>query len=536
MPVDVDPGPGRGAGRAARSRSRPTRGPPRPRPRSRSSWAALVATLSSPPLTASTSMPSAARDPQHLVDGVVHRVLQGDDAVAAVGRGVPAPGAGQRRGQPAAVAPARAVAAEPRLEQDDAQGGVGLLEVVRRPEAGEAAADDADVGVPVAGQGRPRRREPDAAPPERHVPVDHGREAIGPARRRLRTAATRGSRRSRRSAPVARPGPGRPPAAAARSARRPRGRSRALEHPPQVQLGAATSPGSPRTVAPQRDRSPAATRRNHAAVRRPGRVDVDDEGRAAAPDQPAQLAQPGLAARPEEVRPPGLGDVDAGVRAAAPAGPCPAAPGRWPARPSGAGPARPAAGAARPRRPARPARPAAGGGSPSRSRRRAPSRRPSRGPRPSPPRRRRPGRPRGSPARTSAGGPRCWGSAARPQAREPLPRLGFAPPPQQPRAARLGGQGRRVHQQRQQGPAAVAAGRLDDGQVGHAVLGQLVVRRVAHQLAQLALVGAEDRLPADVGLGVAAAVPVEVVAARPPAAPVVLRDRGLQVASCRPGA
>ena len=77
--------------------------------------------------------------------------------------------------------------------------------------------------------------------------------------------------------------------------------------------------------------------------------------------------------------------------------------------------------------------------------------------------------------------------------------------------------------------AAVAAGRLDDGQVGHAVLGQLVVRGVAHQLAQLGLVGAEDRLAADVRLGVAAAVPVQVVAARAPAAPVVLGDRGLEV-------
>ena len=52
---------------------------------------------------------------------------------------------------------------------------------------------------------------------------------------------------------------------------------------------------------------------------------------------------------------------------------------------------------------------------------------------------------------------------------------------------------------------------------------------VAHQLAQLAGVAAEDRLAADVGLGVARAVPVEVVAARTPAPAVVLGDADLQV-------
>ena len=66
-------------------------------------------------------------------------------------------------------------------------------------------------------------------------------------------------------------------------------------------------------------------------------------------------------------------------------------------------------------------------------------------------------------------------------------------------------------------------------QVGLAAAGQHVVRRLAHQLDQLGGVGQVDRLDADVRLGVAGAVPVEVVAAGTPAAPVVLADRHLDV-------
>ena len=53
-------------------------------------------------------------------------------------------------------------------------------------------------------------------------------------------------------------------------------------------------------------------------------------------------------------------------------------------------------------------------------------------------------------------------------------------------------------------------------QVRLAVLDQLVVRRLAHQRDQLGLVGDVQRLAADVRLGVAGAVPVQVVAARRP--------------------
>src|SRR5690242_5381386 len=62
-----------------------------------------------------------------------------------------------------------------------------------------------------------------------------------------------------------------------------------------------------------------------------------------------------------------------------------------------------------------------------------------------------------------------------------------------------------------------------------AVLHQCRVALRAHQLDQLRLMGEEDGLGGDVGLGVARAVPVEVVTARPPAAAVVLADRHLGV-------
>ena len=59
---------------------------------------------------------------------------------------------------------------------------------------------------------------------------------------------------------------------------------------------------------------------------------------------------------------------------------------------------------------------------------------------------------------------------------------------------------------------------------------QHVVRRLPHERHELHRVGQVDRLGADVGLGVARAVPVEVVAAGPPAASVVLGDGDLEVA------
>ena len=58
------------------------------------------------------------------------------------------PGAGEH----AAVGPAAAAAADVGLQQDDPQRGLALGELVGGPEAGEAAADDADIGGDVLGQ------------------------------------------------------------------------------------------------------------------------------------------------------------------------------------------------------------------------------------------------------------------------------------------------------------------------------------------------------------------------------------------------
>src|SRR4029079_3284650 len=76
----------------------------------------------------------------------------------------------------------------------------------------------------------------------------------------------------------------------------------------------------------------------------------------------------------------------------------------------------------------------------------------------------------------------------------------------------------RVH--RQPGPR---------GQVGFAIRRDNVVPRLPHELDQLRRVGDEHGLDGHVGLGVAAAVPVEVVPPRPPAAAAVLGDRDLRV-------
>ena len=66
--------------------------------------------------------------------------------------------------------------------------------------------------------------------------------------------------------------------------------------------------------------------------------------------------------------------------------------------------------------------------------------------------------------------------------------------------------------------------------VGLAVPDELGVRSCAHQLGQLRGVGHVDRVAGDVGPGVARAVPVEVMPARSPATPVVLRDGHFRIA------
>ena len=91
----------------------------------------------------------------------------------------------------------------------------------------------------------------------------------------------------------------------------------------------------------------------------------------------------------------------------------------------------------------------------------------------------------------------------------------------------LGGQRRRVDQERKHLAGVGVPRSLDAGEVRLAADLELGVGALAHQLDELAPVAAEDRLAADVRLGVARAVPVEVVATGPPAAAVVLGDGDL---------
>ncbi len=133
------------------------------------------------------------------------------------------------------------------------------------------------------------------------------------------SAATTGSPRSPRSSPGAGPAPGRRPPVTARSGRPPRGRP-GSSNSHSRSSGRRDHP----CVAQNRCTATASCRgshsRNHAAVRRAGRVDVDDEGGTSPADQPVELAQPRFAARPEEVRPPRLRHVDARVREGHPLG------------------------------------------------------------------------------------------------------------------------------------------------------------------------------------------------------------------------
>jgi len=109
-------------------------------------------------------------DPQHLVDGVVQRHLQRVCGGRAVGAHVPVAATGDRVRQPAAVAARGPVAHVALFHDDDAQVRRGAGQVVRRPQAGVARADDAHVGRRRAGQRGPLGpRHP--VPPERHPQV-----------------------------------------------------------------------------------------------------------------------------------------------------------------------------------------------------------------------------------------------------------------------------------------------------------------------------------------------------------------------------
>src|SRR6478752_9240237 len=91
-------------------------------------------------------------------------------------------------------------------------------------------------------------------------------------------------------------------------------------------------------------------------------------------------------------------------------------------------------------------------------------------------------------------------------------------------------EGGRVDEQRQELAHAARPDGLDLGQVRLGADRQLGVGQRSHEFGELGGVGAVHRFAADVRLGVARAVPVEVVAARTPAAAVVLGDGHLEVA------
>ena len=125
--------------------------------RARRSWARLRARLIVPPLAKSASMPSARGDAGDLVDGLAHGpvLCQRSLAVGAGQRGQRRQRRGEERRAPPAVATGGAEAGHLGLQHHDPQGRIGLGEIVRRPQSGEACSDDGHVRV-----GVPRQRIP----------------------------------------------------------------------------------------------------------------------------------------------------------------------------------------------------------------------------------------------------------------------------------------------------------------------------------------------------------------------------------------
>ncbi len=154
-----------------------------------------------PPLAQWTSSPSAATtEPTSSTVANIARCM----ATAASRAGLLgdlAPRGGEQRRAPATVAPGGAETGDLALEDDDAQGRVGLGQVVRRPEPGVARADDDDVGLAVPGQGGR------CGPTSSSGRVAHHSESS------LRSVGSLIGSRSRRRAASRCPGPGcpRPP-------------------------------------------------------------------------------------------------------------------------------------------------------------------------------------------------------------------------------------------------------------------------------------------------------------------------------------
>ena len=119
-------------------------------------------------------MPACGRRPADLVDGRDHRPAHRERGVTAVGALEGCGGAREQGAAPSAVAPRCAESGDLLLQHHDPERGIALLQVPGGPQAGQAAADDRDVGIRVPGE---RRRAASSEPlgervvPEREVPV-----------------------------------------------------------------------------------------------------------------------------------------------------------------------------------------------------------------------------------------------------------------------------------------------------------------------------------------------------------------------------
>lgn len=146
-------------------------------------------------------------DPTHLVDGVVHRVLQGQGAVPRAAPGHRVDRGGEQRRAPAAVAPTGAESGDLGLEDRDPGSRRRSGQVVRGPQPRIARAHDDYIDVEIALEGGARRwNRPEVVPPQRQPPQVAHRSRSGGTRTPARTAdspVTSGLRAIRGAAPAA---------------------------------------------------------------------------------------------------------------------------------------------------------------------------------------------------------------------------------------------------------------------------------------------------------------------------------------------
>ena len=146
---------------AAPRRARRAPAPPRRRPASSCS---RVATRSSPAVSRWQSIRGVSIVARHAVDVLAAETLERRHLAGPAGEAVADPVRQRRRAEPA-VASGRSAGDAVGLEQHDARTGPLLQGLQRRPQPGQAAADDEQVGVDALAQRRARgggvgRREP----------------------------------------------------------------------------------------------------------------------------------------------------------------------------------------------------------------------------------------------------------------------------------------------------------------------------------------------------------------------------------------